>query len=71
MSVKIYLQSVLNQRKEEIPSYHYWSMMLDEMVNFDEERLAVLDVLIRQKKRVTKAYNKKVKVKTFSIGDLI
>lgn len=46
-------------------------MMLDEMVDFDQERVAVLDVLIRQKEQVAKAYNKKVKVKTFSIRDLI
>lgn len=45
--------------------------MLDEMVNLDEERLAILDVLIIQKERVSKAYNKKAKVKTLSIRDLV
>lgn len=46
-------------------------MMLDELVNLDGERLVALDVLIRQKGRVSRAYNKKVKVKTFSIGDCV
>lgn len=36
-------------------------MMFDEMDQLDEDRLATLDVLIRQKERVAKAYNKKVK----------
>lgn len=45
--------------------------MLEKMVDFDEERLAASDVLIRQKARVVKAYNKKVKVKTFSVGDYV
>lgn len=45
--------------------------MLDEIVDLDEERMVALDVLIRQKERVARAYNKKVKVKTFSIGDLV
>ncbi|XP_050895204.1 uncharacterized protein LOC127101806 [Lathyrus oleraceus] len=44
--VEIYLQSLIIQRQDEIPSDHYWSMMLDEMVDLDEERLATLNVLI-------------------------
>lgn len=45
--------------------------MLDEMVDLDEERLTMLDVLIRKKERIVKAYNKKVKIKTFSVGDYV
>lgn len=45
--------------------------MLDEMVHLDEERLATLDVLIRQKQRVAKAYNKKVKVNAFLVEDYV
>lgn len=41
---------------------------MDEMIDLDEERLASLDVLIRQKERVANTYNKKVKLKVFSIG---
>ncbi|KAK2397321.1 hypothetical protein QL285_058904 [Trifolium repens] len=54
----------------EIPSDHYWSMMMDELVDLDEERLRALDVLIRQKERIAKIYNKKVKSKVFDVGDL-
>lgn len=71
MPIKIYFQSVQIQRQDEIPSDHYWSMMLDEMVDLDEGRLSALDFLIRQKERVAKAYNKKVKLKNFSIGILV
>lgn len=42
-------------------------MMLDEIVDLDEERLASLDVLIRKKEWVAKAYNKKVKEKEFAV----
>lgn len=45
--------------------------MLDEMVNLDEERQTTLYVLIRQKERVAKANNMKVKEKAFSIEDFI
>ena len=36
-------------------------MMVDELSDLDEERLPALNVLMRQKERVAKAYNKKVK----------
>jgi hypothetical protein len=55
----------------EIPSEHYENLMMDELVDLDEERLQALDVLIRQKERVAKAYNKKVKGKIFNVGDLV
>lgn len=45
--------------------------MFDELVDLDEERLDALDVLMRHKERMAKAYNKKVKFKTFSLGDLV
>jgi hypothetical protein len=71
LPVEIYLQSVRVQRHHEIPSYIYWSMMMDELVDLDEERLRALDLIKRQKERVEKFYNKKVKFKTFLIGDLV
>lgn len=46
-------------------------MMLDELVDLDEEILSALDVLIRQKERVAKVYNKKVKTKTLSLEDCV
>lgn len=35
--------------------------MPDELSDLDEERLDAFDVLVRQKERVAKAYNKKFK----------
>jgi len=46
-------------------------MMLDELVDLDEERWTALEVLAKQKERVAKAYNKKVKSKLFVQGDLV
>ncbi|CAJ2652869.1 unnamed protein product [Trifolium pratense] len=71
LPVEIYLQSIRIQRQMEIPTDHYWSMMFDELVDLDEERLRALDTLSRQKERVAKAYNKKVKSKTFEVGNLV
>ena len=46
-------------------------MMLDELVDLDEERLHALELLKRQKRRVEKSYNKRVKAKAFSIEELV
>lgn len=40
-------------------------MMYDVLVNFEEDRLAALDMLLRQKEQVAKASNKKVNAKDF------
>ncbi|XP_058726449.1 uncharacterized protein LOC131597799 [Vicia villosa] len=61
LPVEIYVQSVRIQRQHEIPIEDYWSMMTDELVNLDEERMLALNLLRKQKDRVTRAYNKKVK----------
>src|ERR1044072_523232 len=65
------MQSVRIQRQNEIPSEDYWDMMADELVDLDEERMLALDSLRRQKDRVAKAYNKKVKDKVFYVEDLV
>lgn len=45
--------------------------MMDELVDLNEERLSVLDALMRQTKRISETYNKKVKPKVFSVGDYV
>jgi hypothetical protein len=55
----------------EIPTDQYWNMMLYEMVVVDEESLMALEVFLRQKERVVKAYSKKVKSKSFNLGHFV
>ncbi|XP_057418119.1 uncharacterized protein LOC130712297 [Lotus japonicus] len=71
LPAEVYLQSCRIQRQEEISSEVYWNMMLDELVNLDEERISALDILTRQKDRIAKAYNKKVKDRSFVTGDYV
>ncbi|XP_059654809.1 uncharacterized protein LOC132301587 [Cornus florida] len=49
----------------------YNHAMLAELEDLDEVRLNALDHIIAQKKKVMRAYNKKVKAKTFVKGDLV
>ncbi|XP_057432109.1 uncharacterized protein LOC130724857 [Lotus japonicus] len=71
LPAEVYLQSCRIQRQEEIPSEDYWNMMFDELVDLDEERLLALDFLTRQKDRIAKAYNKKVRARSFIVGDYV
>jgi len=45
--------------------------MFDELNHLNEERLLALEKIIRQKEQVAKFYDKKVRVKTFEVGDLV
>lgn len=69
--VEIWLQSVRVQRHNDIRLEQYWELMFDELTDLDEERLAVMEVLIRQKARVAKVYNRRVKAKTFAVYDYV
>ena len=71
LPVEINLQSVRLQRQNELPSEHYWHMMFDELNELDEVRLMALENIIRQKERVARFYNKKVRNKNFKVGDLV
>lgn len=42
--VEIYLQFTRIQRQGEIPSDHYWNMMLDEMVDLAELLVAIVEI---------------------------
>ncbi|XP_050916221.1 uncharacterized protein LOC127131340 [Lathyrus oleraceus] len=71
LPVETHLQSIRIQRHHELPTESYWSMMMDELVDLDEERLNALELLKRKKKRIEISYNKRVKVKSFSPEDLV
>lgn len=43
--------------KNKIPFDHFWSMIMDELVDLEEERLLALYALMRQKKIIAETYN--------------
>jgi hypothetical protein len=45
--------------------------MMAEMDDLDEAQVAALNSIILQKQRVIKNYNRRVRPKTFAIGDLV
>lgn len=71
LPTEIQIQLVRIQRQHAIPSEDYWNMMADELVDLDEERMLALDLVSRQKERVVRAYNKRVKGKVFAVNDFV
>jgi hypothetical protein len=49
----------------------YHNLMLDRLNKVADERIKALDEIERDKLRVAKAYNKRVKETSFQVGDLI
>lgn len=45
--------------------------MLEELNDLDEAMLAILDHIMVQKRRIARAYNKKMKHKSFDEGELV
>jgi hypothetical protein len=50
---------------------HYHNLMLDRLDEVSDERMKTLGEIERDKLRVAKAYNKRVKKKSFQVGDLV
>lgn len=71
LPIEICLQPVRVQHHNDLQSEQYWNMMFDELADLDEERLATVEMLIRQKERVAKVYNRKVREKTFTDNDYV
>ncbi|KAL1333382.1 hypothetical protein AAHE18_11G096500 [Arachis hypogaea] len=71
LPIDINLQSIRVARQDEIPVVDYWDSLYDELNELDDERLRALERVIRQKEIMSKSYNRRVKAKTFAVGDLV
>jgi hypothetical protein len=49
----------------------YHNLMLDRLDEVSDERVKALGEIERDKLRVARAYNKRVKEKSFQVGDLV
>jgi hypothetical protein len=58
-------------RQNELSVVDYHNLILDRLGEASNERIKALGEIERDKLRVTRAYNKKVKEKSFQVRDLI
>ncbi|XP_016192697.1 uncharacterized protein LOC107633603 [Arachis ipaensis] len=71
LPLKINLNTLRILRQDDLPVDDYWNAMYDELNDLDSERVLALENMIRQKESVARNYNRQIKEKFFSIGELI
>nr|AAQ56455.1 putative integrase [Oryza sativa Japonica Group] len=71
LPVEVNLSSLRYIKQDDLSSEDYKTLMGDNLDGVIDERLRALEEIEKEKKRVAKAYNKRVKAKLFQIGDLV
>jgi hypothetical protein len=69
--VEISLNAVRITRQNGLTIGDYYNLMMDSIDEVTDKRVAALGEIEKDKIMVAKAYNKKVKVKSFQVGDLM
>ncbi|XP_050233029.1 uncharacterized protein LOC126681530 [Mercurialis annua] len=71
LPMELTVMSTRRRYQSRLSKDDYFDKMVIDALDLDEERLAALDHLEAQKRRVERAYNKRVKRKTFTVGDIV
>ncbi|XP_050211688.1 uncharacterized protein LOC126661852 [Mercurialis annua] len=71
LPMELTIMSTRRLHQNKLSKDDYFDKMVIESLDLDEERMIALDHLEAQKRRVERAYNKRVKPKSFAIGNLV
>ncbi|XP_050211341.1 uncharacterized protein LOC126661533 [Mercurialis annua] len=71
LPMELTVTSTRRRYQSELSKGDYFDKMVIDSLDLDEERLTALDHLEAQKRRVERAYNKRVKRKVFTVGDMV
>jgi hypothetical protein len=69
--VEISLNAVRFAKQNELTVADYYISMMDNIDEVTDKRMTALGEIEKDKIMVAKAYNKKVKSKSFQVGDLV
>jgi hypothetical protein len=69
--VEISLNAVRFAKQNDLTIGDYYNSMMDNIDEITDKRVTALGEIEKGKIMVTKAYNKKVKAKSFQVGDLV
>jgi hypothetical protein len=69
--VEVNLDALRIARQNDLLAIEYHNLMLDRLDEVSDERVKALGEIERDKLRVARAYNKRVKEKSFQVGYLI
>ncbi|XP_016165151.1 uncharacterized protein LOC107607759 [Arachis ipaensis] len=71
LPLEINLNTLRVSKQNDLPVHDYWNAMFDELNELDSKRILALENMIRQKESVARNYNRRIKEKYFSIGELV
>jgi hypothetical protein len=71
LPIEVNLDALRIARQNELSAVDYHNLMLDRLDEVSDERVKTLGEIERDKLRVVKAYNKRVKEKSFQVGYLV
>jgi hypothetical protein len=69
--IEITVKSQRVAKQNQLSHVDYESVMLAELDYIDEQPIATLNLIMIQKKKVALAYNKRIKPRSFSVGDMV
>jgi hypothetical protein len=69
--MEISLNAAKFARQNDLNVSDYYNLMMENIVEVTGKRLMALREIEKDKIMVSKAYNKKVKAKSFQVGDLV
>jgi uncharacterized protein YcbX len=58
-------------KKNDLNVDTYYALIMDNIDEVTDKRLEALEAIEKDKRRVARAYNKRVKAKSFQVGDLV
>jgi hypothetical protein len=71
LPVEVNLDAYRLAKQNELSTVDYHDLMMDNIDEVTNKRLQALKEIEEDKIRVARAYNKKVKLKSFQVGDLV
>ena len=71
LPVKVNLDAYRHAKQNDLSAVMYHDLMMDNIDEVTDVRLKALKEIEKDKARVAKAYNKKVKSKSFQAGELV
>ena len=71
LPVEVNLNALRIAKQNDLSAVDFYNLMMDNIDEVADKRLAALKAIERDKLRVARAYNKKVKLKNFQVGDLV
>jgi hypothetical protein len=71
LPIEVNLGAYRLAKQNDLSADIYYALMMDNINEVTDKRLEALEANEKDKKRVARAYNKRVKAKSFQVGDLV